>query len=129
MKWLSITGWFFLLGAFGLFIAKSKCLKVEQEGDIVQMQIEKKPDNCLGTKISHYATFNYQREHYIKRISAVFCNEHNVGDLVDMKVLGGSSVILFPEESIEQELWLAGGLGLFGIILLVRAGFSKRKRK
>jgi hypothetical protein len=129
MKMISITGWFFLLAAFGLFIAKSRYLKVEQDGDIVQMQIEKKPVNCIGTKTSHYATFTYQGERYIKRISAVFCNEHNVGDLVEMKVLEGSSVILFPEESIEQELWLIGGLGLFSVLLLVMAGFSKRKRK
>jgi len=128
MKIISITGWFFLLAAFGLFIAKSRYLKIEQEGDIVQMKIEKKPAYCLATKTSHHATFNYQGKRYIKRISAAFCNEHKVGDLVDMKMLEGSTVILFPTESIEEELWLTGGLGLFGVILLVREGFSKRKR-
>lgn len=128
MKILSLTGLFLLLAAFGLFIAKYRYLKVEQNGDIVQMQIEKKPANCLGTKINHYATFTYQTEHYIKSIGAVFCNEHNVGDLVDMKMLEGSTVILFPNESIKQELWMVGGIGLLGVILLLKANFSKKHK-
>jgi hypothetical protein len=79
-------------------------VRVQEKGTIVKMRIEELPLSCLETRTSQYATFSYANEFFVKQIDAQFCNEHHVGELVDMKYLAGNPLILLPGESAKSQL-------------------------
>lgn len=115
MRLIFWSGVVLLIGSIVLIANNYSDLKVEQSGVIVKMRIEKLPNSCLGTKVKHFATLSYAGEDYIKRIGGKFCDEHNVGELIDMKYLEGSSIVLFPKESVSRNLISFGVLGLLGL--------------
>ena len=95
--------------------------KIEKEGTLVGMQITKLPASCIGTKVNHYATFNYQGLDFIKKIPGLFCDEHKVGETMQMKYHGEGTEILFPNESVQSEFISLGVLALFGLIFIIKS--------
>jgi hypothetical protein len=114
MKLVFWAGIIFFLGAIALIVYNYENIKVETKGAIVKMRIEKLPSSCLGTRIKHFTTLSYNGEDYIKRIGGKFCDEHHVGEFIDVKFLEGSSTVLFPNESVMSNLLAFGVLGLIG---------------
>lgn len=119
MKIIFWGGIVLLIGSIALIANNYKDLEVERSGVIVKMRIEKLPNSCLGTKAKHFAVFNYKGQDYIKRIGGKFCDEHNIGELIDMKYLEGSSVVLFPKESVLRNLASFGVLGFLGLGMII----------
>ena len=127
MKFIRYGGIFILLGSFFLLETTLNNLKIEKNGTYVKMRIEKLPVSCLGTKNKHFATFYYEGNNYIKGIPAGYCEEHHVGELVDMKYLGRETKILFPEESQKKELVSNILLSCFGLAAIIYSFAKKRK--
>lgn len=118
MRLIFWGGIVFFIGSVLLLINNYKDIQIERNGVIVKMRIEKLPVSCLGTRVKHFATFSYNGENYIKRIPAGYCDQHTVGELIDMRYLESSSSILFPNESVMSNLTAFGILGLLGIGML-----------
>jgi hypothetical protein len=89
-------------------------LKVERQGVVVKMKIEKLPNSYIGTKVKHFVTLGYNGESYINRVGEKFCDEHSVGELIDIKFLKNSSTVLFLGESVILDLLSFAILGIFG---------------
>ena len=119
MKLILRGGLIFFIGSIFLIVFNLKSLDVERNGIIVKMRIEKLPNSCLGTRVKHFTTLSYDNEKYIKRIGGKFCDEHNIGELIDIKYLKGSSVVLFPEESVIPNLVSFGVLGLLALLMII----------
>lgn len=119
MKFILWGGILLFFGSIFLSINSYHDIRIEQSGTIVKMKIEKLPNSCFGTRVNHYATLSYEAQEYIKQIPAGYCDKHHVGELVDMKFLEGSSVILFPNESAKSQFYSTIILGLIGLIMFV----------
>ncbi|MDE3142776.1 MAG: hypothetical protein KGL19_01395 [Bacteroidota bacterium] len=128
MKFYFYAGLIFFIGSIILIIANYKDLDVQKNGSIVRMRIEKLPENCLGTRIKHFITLSYNRNFYIKRVGGKFCDDHFVGELIEVKFLDGSSTILFPNESVKKNLISFGLLGIFGLLIAFTKGIKKSKK-
>ena len=89
------------------------------------MKIEKLPASCLGTKFNHYVTLSYEGENFEKKIGGMFCDEHQVGELIKMKYLEGGKEPLFPSESVISNLIAYSLLGLIGVIIIAKSVFKK----
>lgn len=119
MKLIFWGGVLLFFGSIALLASNYDSIKVERSGQIVKMRIEKLPNSCLGTKVKHFVTLSYNNEIYTKQIGGIFCDEHSVGELVDMKVLERSDIVLFPQESVWVNLVSFGILGLFGLVMII----------
>lgn len=119
MKLIFWSGVVLVIGSIALVVNNYRNLKVDRSGVIVKMRIENLPSSCLETKAKHFATLSYAGENYIKRIGGKFCDEHNLGELIDMKYLEGSSVVLFPKESVSRNLVSFGVLSLLGLAMII----------
>lgn len=127
MKLIFWGGIILFIGGVFLAINSIADIKVEQQGSMVKMRIEKLPQSCLGTRSNHYTTLSYDGRLYIKKIPGKFCDEHYVGEFIDMKFLNETSTILFPNESAKSQLLSAVILGLAGLIMSITQ-WTKRKR-
>lgn len=67
MKLLTFAGIGFFVGSLILIASNFALLKIEKEGEIVFMKIEKLPASCLGTKVNHYVTLSYAGEIFEKK--------------------------------------------------------------
>lgn len=105
---------FFALSIY-LIVANYDTIKIDQEGIIVKMRIEKLSNSCSETKIKHYATLSYGNERFVKMIHGKFCADHHVGDIVDVKYIKGLPTVLFPNESAMSNLIVFGIIGILGI--------------
>ncbi|MFT3822571.1 MAG: hypothetical protein QM731_01575 [Chitinophagaceae bacterium] len=103
------------IGSILLIMSNYGNLNVERNGIIVKMRIEQLPESCLGTKIKHFAKLNYEGKTYIKRIGGKFCDDHNVGEQIEVKFLKGYSIILFPDETVVLNLVAFSALGITGL--------------
>lgn len=112
MRLILYGGIFISLLSFILLPTTFKNMKIEKYGEFVKMRIERLPNSCLGTKAKHYAALSYNGMRFVKRIPAGYCNDHRVGEWVEMKYLEGETEIFFPRESQTEEL-IAGILILF----------------
>jgi hypothetical protein len=98
---------------------------VEKNGVIVKMQITKVPESCIGTKVKHYASFFYNNVTYIKQVGTKFCDNHYLGEYIDMKYLEGNTFILFPTESVAVAFYIFGVSALTGLVMVVVNLFKK----
>ncbi|MBX9732444.1 MAG: hypothetical protein K2X37_00120 [Chitinophagaceae bacterium] len=114
MKFLFVTGIIFFLGSIALFFSQYDTLDVERKGKIVKMRIEELPRSCIGAKVRYFVKYSYNGKVYEKATRGDFCQRHYVGELIDMKFLKGSDVILRPGESVMLNLLSLVFLGLFG---------------
>ena len=119
MRFLFISGIIFFIGSIVLIISNYEKLKVQYDGKIVKMRIEKLPSSCLGSKFKYFVIFSYNGKIYDKQTSGSYCEKHHIGELVDMKMLEGSEKILFPKESALFSLLSFAALGLFGLVLSI----------
>ncbi len=117
MKFIFWGGIILFIGAIGLILFNFDDIKVEQNGIFVKMRIEKLPNSCLGTRVKHFTTLTYEGQRFIKRIGGKFCDDHHIGELIDMKYLEGSSTVLFPDESVVSNLLAFSALGLLGMLM------------
>jgi hypothetical protein len=127
MKGIFIAGVVFAIGSVLLIVTNYEKLDVQRYGDIVKMKIEELPTFCLGTKSRYFAVFSYDGKIYDKKIGGSFCRRHHVGELIDMKVLKGSSTILFPHESVTLNLASFAVLGLLGVVMIITQWKKMRK--
>lgn len=119
MKFILAGGSIFLIGSVILFVANYHKIDIERNGHIVKMKIEELPAVCLGTKSRYFVTFSWHGKQYKKSIKGSFCQRHHVGELIDMKMLEGSTTILFPYESARLNLISYVALGLAGIVMVL----------
>jgi len=128
MKFLFWSGLLFFFGSFFLVRNSYKDFDLDQNGALVNMKIEKLPVSCSGTRINHYATFNYEGEMFTKIIPAGYCEQHAIGETVRMKYLNGESNILFPNESVWLQFNSSLILGLFGLAMVITQTIRNKKR-
>jgi hypothetical protein len=102
-------------------------LEIERKGNLVKMSIVRMPNSCIGTKVPHFATFSYKDHDYIKRIPSRFCDDHSVGDLIEMKYLAGETKVLFPDESEGKEILYLALLGVFGLGITFYSWFKSKQ--
>jgi len=119
MKLFFWSGILLFIVSFFLLLSNFEDIKVAQNGKVVNMRIEKLPTSCLGTRIKHFMTVSYNNKFYIKRIGGKYCEEHHVGEVVEIRFLEGSELVLFPSESGKSNLIALVILGLLGSFLIV----------
>lgn len=119
MKLFFWSGILLFIASFFFMLANFQDIKVAQNGVVVKMRIEKLPTSCLGTRIKHFMTVSYNNKLYIKRIGGKYCEEHHVGEVIEMRFLEGSELILFPDESGRSNFIALIILGLLGLSLIV----------
>lgn len=90
-------------------------LSVERNGEVVKMKIESLPQSCIGAKVRYFVTYSYEGEMYDKATRGDFCEKHHIGELIAMKYLKGSKIILRPDESAILNLLSFVILGLFSL--------------
>jgi hypothetical protein len=127
MKLIFWAGILFFFGSIDLMVFNYDDIAVQRKGKVVKMRIEKLPSVCLGTKVKHYTTLSYNGEYYVKRIGGNFCDEHHIGEFIDVKFLSGSSTVLFPGESVTSNLLACIGLGVVGIGIAISQWKKIRK--
>lgn len=115
MKFLFVAGIVLFIGGVILIFKNLDSLNVERNGKVVKMRIEQLPKSCIGSKVRYFVTYSYEGEIYDKATRGDFCERHSIGELIDMKYLEGSQVILTPNESVMMNLLSFGALGLLGI--------------
>lgn len=108
-----------MLGSILLSMANYRKFQVEKWGTIVEMTIEELPEICIGTKVKHYTKISYHGHIFIKQVGTNFCNEHKVGDVIQIRFKEGSNIILFPRESTITVFYMFGAFGLIGLGLIV----------
>ncbi len=89
-----------------------------KEGRLVKMEIVGKPSSCLGTKVKWMMKLKFNNKVYTKQISGAYCEEHQLGELVEVRYLEGVGLVLFPKEGVTMEIISSTIMGLFGIGLL-----------
>lgn len=115
MKFIFITGIIFFIGSLFLLPYSLKKLEVGQHGTIVKMKIERMPSSCIGANIHYYVSFSYNNKRYEKQTRGGFCEQHYIGELVDVKMIPGEDTILWPFDSGIGDILSLIGLGLFGL--------------
>jgi hypothetical protein len=127
MKSLFIAGVIFFIGNIILIFANLYKLDIDKYGKIVKMQIVKMPSSCMGTRVRYFVDYSYNGKIYSKATRGSFCEEHYVGELIDMKFLEGYDTILRPNESALKDLISGIILALFGLFLCIRQWIKMRK--
>lgn len=106
-------------GAIILLVANFGEVIVDKDGRIVKMRIEKLPGSCIGSKVRYFVTYSYNGELYEKATRGSYCEDHYVGELVDMKYLEGYKRILHPHESSTMKLMSFAGLSVIGLTISI----------
>lgn len=126
MKFILVAGVAFFLGSIVLIYNNLEKLQVQRKGSIVKMRIHKLPTLCPGTKSRYFVKYSYNGKYYDKQIKGSYCQDHYAGEIVDMKFMNGSPIVLFPNESISLSLVSFALLGIFGLIIFI-IYFKKRR--
>lgn len=119
MKFILAVGVVLFLGSIVLIYNNYEKLQVQKRGHIVKMKIERIPSFCYGTKSRYFVKYSYGGEIYDKSIKGSYCQDHYLGEIVEMKIMKGSTVILFPHESIIFSLISFAVIGIFGLIIFI----------
>ncbi|WP_126974285.1 hypothetical protein [Gynurincola endophyticus] len=120
MRTISIVaGLLFFVGSLLIILGQREKLNVFRNGTIVSMRIEKLPLSCLGSRVRYFVDYSYEGKTYAKATRGRFCESHKVGDLIEMKYLSGSDIILHPNESVIQNIISFILLGLFGLSIFL----------
>ena len=106
-------------GSIILIGTNIKSLKIEKDGLLVSMRIVKMPESCLGTKVKHFISLDFNGETFLKRVGGQFCDTHHPGEFITMKYLAGYDEVLFPNESVLRNLISFGLLGVVGLGIIV----------
>ena len=103
-----------------------KELEVERQGNLVLMKIIEKPSSCLGTKVKWFMKVEYKNIVYPIQISGNYCEEHSIGDMVEIRYLEGSDIILLPSFSSKWQFFSTFSLSLIGLLAVIYYGFIKK---
>jgi hypothetical protein len=117
MRFLFFSGIIFFVGSIILINANYYILDIERNGKVVKMKIEQLPKTCYGGKVRYFVTYSYEGKMYDKATRGNYCEEHYIGELVDMKFLQGSKEILRPNESALMNLLFFAALGVLGAVI------------
>lgn len=103
-------------------------LEVKEYGKAVQVTITKLPNDCIGgRKTKLFFHFEYQKKEYFRKMGTSFCQEHKVGQILEMKHLDKyDDVFVFPEENIFISMVAGVLLQCVGLFILVKYGVQKR---
>jgi hypothetical protein len=101
-------------------------LRVINKGRIVNMKIVEKPKSCLGTSVKWFMKVKYQDKVFSKQISSIFCEEHKVGDIVQIRYLERKDKILLLGEGVTLE-FIASGIFILIGLYLIYLGMVNRK--
>lgn len=102
-------------------------LKVKNSGKIVDVEIIEKPSSCLGTKAKWFMKVKYQGKILGKQIPSKFCEEHLIGDIIQVRYLNGEDRILLPEEGVGLEFISSGVFILLGLYVISRGLIEPKK--
>lgn len=127
MKNLPIFGLLFLIGSFFFLKNSLAQLAVAKNGEIVEMVIKKIPTSCIGTRANHFMTLEYNQILYDKKIGPSYCEEHHVGEIIKIKFLENSDIILFPDENPITQVFACIILGLFGLGMIIYGLVAKKR--
>ncbi|WP_343672641.1 hypothetical protein [Chitinophaga sp.] len=94
-------------------------IKIAREGKVVQMKITEISGHCITTKAKYYMKLSYQGRIFDKQIGVRFCEDHAVGDLINMRYLEGYDKLLFPTDDGKSEFWSGIGLGVLGLVAII----------
>lgn len=101
------------------FYGQREAYRVQQNGEVVQMELVRINGPCRGTKVKNRGFFRYKEKIYSKRISTAFCENHRIGDLINIRYLKDSEKILFPSQNMWIQDWSSIFLLLIGISFIV----------
>lgn len=121
-----LLGVIIFIAPWFLYSAKLRELKVEEQGKIVKMKIVEKPSSCLGTKVKWFMKVEYQGVIYPKQIDGNYCEKYNIGDLVEIRYLDGSGIILLANESVWQDIYAGLVFSFFGFLIIIFYIFIKK---
>lgn len=89
MKSLFIAGLVFLFGS--TLLIKYNCEKctVGKYGYMVKMRKESLLKSCVDATVPYFVTYSYNGQMYNKQTRGDFCERHQVGGLMDIKMPEG----------------------------------------
>ncbi|MBW0177582.1 hypothetical protein [Sediminibacterium sp.] len=119
MKFLFFAGLIFFVGSIFLIPSTYEKLKVEKNGSIVKMRIEQLPKTCIGARVNYNVIYSYEGVFYNKSTRGNFCQLHSVGEMIDMKYLNGSEIVLRPNESAMISFISLAVLGFGGLLISI----------
>lgn len=95
--------------------------KVQKEGVLKKMKIIDIPGSCLGTKAKYFMKVEELmfKKIYTKQIGGQYCEEHYLGQIIQLRVLEGYDIVLLPSETVEGEFYALLFLFLFGIFMII----------
>jgi hypothetical protein len=130
MRFIFVAGLVLFIGSFFMIPGSLKKFEVGQHGIIVKMKLEEMPSSCITTKVYYDIVFSYNNKRYEKKMSGGFCEDHYIGELVDVKMIPGEDTILLAFDSGISDILAVIGLGLFGlgisIAVVVKNWLEKR---
>ena len=114
-----IIGLIFFIGPLFLLPHSLREMEVEKKGKLVTMKIVEIPSSCLGTKVKWFMKVEYLGKMRPIQIIGNYCEIHSIGDLVEIRYLEGSEIILLPNYSSNRELISTLVLIIFGLITMI----------
>lgn len=120
-----LIGIILIIGSIFFVRAEFGRLKVLRQGKIVKMEIVEKPNSCLGTKVKWMMKLKLENDIFSKQISGAYCEEHHLGEIVEMRYLKGSEIVLFPKEGVTMEFISSIVIGILGLGLLLNSLLRK----
>lgn len=129
MKFFIFAGIVFFVSSVLLIPSTYEEFKVDRNGVVVKMRIEQLPKICIGARVRYNVKYSYQGIFYNKSTRGDFCQRHYVGEMIDMKYLNGSEIILRPNESAMISFISLAVLGLGGLIISILQWKKSRSLK
>lgn len=120
MKLLGIA---LILVSFFFLKVKLDLYKVQNDGEVVQMTIIDLPNNCSAR--NSLMQLQYENKRYFTRTKVNICQEHKIGDTIQMKYMKGFDEVLYPTESIISE-FVAIGIFLAVGLSSIALGFRRK---
>lgn len=102
--------------------------KIKNYGEVVNVEIIEKPQSCLGTKAKWFMKVKYKEKFFTKQIPGNFCEDHKIGDMIQVYYLEGTDRILLMNESYRLGFLLCGTLALVGLYILY-LGITNNRNK
>lgn len=121
-----IAGLVLVVGSILLAKGAYEDFYVYRHGRIVKMQIVQLPSSCPSARTRYEIKFDYKGDIYQKMTRGAYCENHRIGEFVNLKMVNGINKILLPKEPGYIDIIACFTMGLFGIIVAIS---SVRKSK
>jgi len=100
--------------------------KVKRYGSLVNMKIIHKPGSCLGTKVKWFMKVEYNGKVFSKQITGYYCENHTIGQVIQLVYLPGNNSVLFPGEPNMPDVISFIFLLFFGLLISVYGLFKSK---